>query len=445
MQILVDLLNKTRIHDYLRRNCSNESPCYLVGGAVRDSILGIDVEVDFDFALPSDPSAFAQKFAAEFNGTWFMLDEQRLHSRVVHIHDHQRIVCDFIPFRAPSLDNDLRKRDFTINAIAWPCHLPLDVDNLIDPMAGIRDIHKRLLRACNAQAFIDDPLRTLKGVRHATALNFDFEPATFALIKEAVSHIDQVAPERLRAELARIFSAENAWRGVNLLQQTGLLVEIFGHSAQQQGLEKALGYMQRLHRALHALDSELHAGLLQILASGVEEFFTLSSLLKFAAFFQGYQPIALKNVLRALRFSNRSIDFLVTAQHLDFERLLSELDQLPDTHRARARWVFALGKEPLAVLFLTLLHTATDRDPLPLLESCSAAYLAHTENGKLPDLLDGDWLRTTYNLDEGPVVGRLLECLRQAELQGEISTPQDARRWLHEHQKMIDKILLEHL
>jgi len=445
MQRLLDILVSSGILPFLRSHSSEQAPCYLVGGALRDAILGLDLEADFDFSLPADATGFARKFASAFSGSWFMLDEQRQQSRVVFKSAGDRIICDFIPFRAPGIEGDLRKRDFTVNAIAWACHQPLEVDQLLDPLGGVRDIHKQLLRACNAQTFIEDPLRTLKGVRHATTLNFDFEPATATLLREAVPHIDQVAPERLRGELARIYSAEHAWRGVSILQETGLLVEIFGNPAHKQGLEQALANMQRLQRCLHALEPDLHTGLLDVLAIDFEDSLNLCSLLKIAAFCRGYQPIALKNVLRALRFSNRSIDLLINAQQLDPAARLQELESLPETPRARARWVQELGREPLAILFLILLHLPMDRDPIPLLESFSAAYLAFAEDGRLPDLLDGDWLQTTYNLTAGPVVGRLLDALRQAELRGEIATPQEARRWLHEQQKMIDNILLEHL
>jgi len=417
----------------------------MVGGAVRDAIFGLGFEADFDFTLPEEPTEFAQEFAGAFSGTWFMLDAQRQYSRVVFNCRRERIVCDFSPFRAPDLEADLRKRDFTINAIAWPCHLPLVVDQFIDPMGGVRDIHKRLLRVCSSKAFLDDPLRTLKGVRHAATLNFDFEPVSAALLRDAVAQIDQVAPERLRAELAKTLSADNAWRGISLLQETGLLVEIFGQPTHKGGLQTALAGMQRLDRLLHGLDAEKHVDLLASLSGESEEFLSLLSLLRFAVFCQGYRPIALQNVLRSLRFSNRSIDFIMVCQQLDIPVRLNELASLPDTPRARARWVSGFGRDPLAVLLLLLLQLPPEADLLSLVEAFSSAFLAYAENDRLPDLLDGDWLRTTFNLSEGPVVGRLLELLRQAEIKGEITTSAEARRWLHDQQKTIDKILLEHL
>ena len=445
MQKLHDLLETTGLLSHLRNRCSEQTPCYLVGGSIRDAILGQSFEADLDFSLPGNPTAFAQEIAASFSGSWFLLDADRQQSRVVFHSNGVRITCDFIPFRAKDLEEDLRKRDFTINAIAWPCHLPLEVDQFIDPMGGVRDIHKQLLRICNSKTFIDDPLRTLKGVRHAATLNFDFEPVTAALLRESVSHIDQIAPERLRAELAKTLSAENAWRGISLLQQTGLLNEIFGQPAKKEGLEQALAGMQRFHRLLHSLDDVQHSNLLTTLDVEGEEFLSLRSLLKFTVFLQGYRPIALQNVLRALRFSNHSIDFILACLQLDIPAKLEEIDALPNSSRAHARWVAGLGRAPLAVLLLLLSYLPADREVGPILDSLSTAFLSYAENDRLPDLLDGDWLRATYNLPSGPVVGRLLELLRQAELQGEIASAAEARLWLHDRQKTIDNILLEHL
>ncbi|MBQ6668991.1 MAG: CCA tRNA nucleotidyltransferase, partial [Deltaproteobacteria bacterium] len=99
----------------LRR--ASECPCHLVGGAVRDALLGRPVH-DWDVITPEKADDLARRFAQSLNGTWFELDAERGYSRVCLAQGS----VDFAPWRAATLEEDLRARDFTINALAFPLH-----------------------------------------------------------------------------------------------------------------------------------------------------------------------------------------------------------------------------------------------------------------------------------------------------------------------------------
>ena len=437
-------LDASGILSYLNGRDDETAPVYLVGGALRDCLQG-HVVADLDFIMPVDPTDCAKGMAHLFNGTWFMLDQTRNQSRVVMTIDNERIVCDFAPFRAPSLDEDLRDRDFTINALAWPCSAPSISDHIHDPLGGIDDLENRRLRTCNDQSFLEDPLRTLKAVRHATCLNLCMDDKTLTLLKDAVSNLDQIAPERIRAELAKILSSDNAVNGILLLSESGLLAEVFGQSTQSDEVSITVERLDRLESLLSDVATLDSTPLKMALSKDFEEFLQLSSILKLSVFCRSYKPIALENVLRALRFSSRTIGFLMEMQAFDLDGCLASLAQLPATTRGQARWVANLGREPLGVLCMLKTEMLAQQMDLTSVDHLADSFFTHSENGRLSDLVDGNWLCTTYQLKPGPKVGRLHKALQDAELSGEISTTQEARKWLWDNQKTIDNILLEKL
>ncbi len=443
MERLKLFLDNSGILPYLNGRGQDAAPVYLVGGALRDSLMGTVVD-DFDFIMPEDPTVCAKGLAHIFGGSWFMLDQTRNQSRVVMKINGERIISDFAPFRAPNLKEDLRNRDFTINALAWPCCKPTIEGHIYDPLGGIADLEARRLRACSSQSFLEDPLRTLKGVRHATCMHLTIEDETFVLLKDAVANIDQIAPERIRAELAKII-ADDITTGIRLLNETGLLSELFGHPAQPESVSIAierLGYVETLLADVQSNDS---VELQTVLNKNFEEFLNFSTILKLSLFCRAYRPIALKNVLKALRFSNRTISFVVDMQSISLDDCLADLSDLPVSTRGQARWVANLGREPIGVLYLLMtemLDRQMDLEPVRLLID---SFFQHAEEGRLPDLVDGNWLCTNYQIKAGPVVGRLLKLVEDAELNGEVSTTPEARKWLWNNQKTVDNILLEHL
>ncbi len=444
MERLKQFLDDSGILPYLNGRGQDSAPVYLVGGAIRDCMRG-SVVADLDFIMPEDPTSCAKGLAHIFNGTWFMLDQTRNQSRVVMDVEGKRVVCDFAPFRAPTLDEDLQNRDFTINSLAWPCGATAISSHIHDPLGGIDDLKNSCLRACNEQSFLEDPLRTIKGVRHATCMHLTIEDATFNRLKATVSNLDQIAPERIRAELAKILTNDNVTTGIRLLDESGLLTEIFGRSTQEHGVSLAIERLELLEQLLANLRFSSTAALQPVFDKEFEEFLQFSSVLKLATFCRAYKPIALENVLRALRFSNRTIGFVVDMQSCTLDDYLTALPELPATTRGQARWVANLGREPIGVLYMLMTEMLLLRIDLSVVEHLADSFFHHSENGKLADLVDGNWLRTTYQLNQGPMVGRLLKLLEESELRGEVATTQEARKWLWDNQKTIDNILLEKL
>jgi hypothetical protein len=167
---------------------------YIVGGAVRDELLARDV-IDVDVAT-ADPEVAARIYAGMAKGALFPLSERHGAWRVA-FRDGRTV--DFTPLRG-TIEDDLRTRDFTINAIAQP----VAGGGLIDPLGGANDLAARTLRAVGPTAFEDDPLRLLRAVRLEEELGLALDPGTEALVREHAGLVARPAGERILGELERL-------------------------------------------------------------------------------------------------------------------------------------------------------------------------------------------------------------------------------------------------
>ena len=117
------------------------------------------------------------------------------------------------------------------------------------------------------------------------------------------------------------------------------------------------------------------------------------------------------------------------------EDSVAAISGLPTASRARARWVTNLGREPIGVLYLLMVEMfSQDMDPT-VVTALALNFFEHSDNGRLAELVDGNWLRTNYQIKEGPAIGRLLKLIEEAELKGDVTNVQEARKWLWDNQK----------
>jgi len=189
---------------------------YVVGGAVRDLLLGRP-PADADVAS-RDPISAAR---ALYRKVIRLGKEEHISAWRVVLGRH---VYDFAELLDHDIAADLARRDFTINAMA----VSLDSGELLDPHGGQADIGARLVRMVDASNFDDDPLRMLKAVRMAVTHRFVIDEATIAAIRPRAARIVDVAAERVGYELSVIFSASAFRTAIDLLRRTRLDVPIFG-------------------------------------------------------------------------------------------------------------------------------------------------------------------------------------------------------------------------
>jgi poly(A) polymerase len=419
------------------------SDCFLVGGAIRDALLNRCSD-DFDFATAADPTELAQAFAAELGGSWFMLDTQRRQSRVVAGQGIDRLCCDFSPFRAYNLEGDLQRRDFTINAMAMAVQPDATLGPVYDPLGGQRDLQHGRLRCCSSQVLFDDPLRVLKGLRHAICLQLTIEPSTLSSMRHAASSLNRVAPERIRNELAAMLAVSPARRSLLWLQELNLLELLFGNAAKPGVSGVGFARLDRAEAWLEFLvQAEESGSLAEFFAWELEQGISRAVAFKLAAWFSGQKFGDVRFILQKLHCSRavqQAIDCLLDLEQRQAEELL----QLPPVARSRALWAEDLGSHPkLAVCYLGLLLNVPFAEAARLLHPVLDDLNCYRGKGKVPALLTGSWLQKTLQL-RGPAIGRCLAALRQEEIAGRVVNRQQAEQFVLNHwrkaaEKTIDK------
>jgi putative nucleotidyltransferase with HDIG domain len=209
-----------------------QAPAWLVGGALRDRLLQRRT-ADFDVVVDGDVRAVARDLAGRISGHPFELSEGFGAWRVVS-HDRQWNV-DVLPLTAGSIENDLARRDLTINAIAQR----LPGGELIDPFGGMADLRERRLRMVSADAFRADPLRALRLVRLVCELGFEAEAETQRSASDVAPALADVAPERVFAELKRIIGSDLAPTGLGLMDELGITSVLLPEVSALHGVEQS--------------------------------------------------------------------------------------------------------------------------------------------------------------------------------------------------------------
>ena len=214
----------TILHRWLGPVGDDLPELYAVGGAVRDHLLGRPLR-DVDLAC-RNAAGFARLLAdcQEKPATVvpFTRDRDAPCFRVVNRRRPEDFV-DVVNLRGPTIEDDLERRDFTINAMAFRILPDGRLGDLIDCVNGGRDLGDRLIRACGSRALGDDPARVLRAARLSAQLDFSVTPDTRDAMAQQAARLTGVAAERLTAELLKLLSCPRCLLQVRLLDETGVL------------------------------------------------------------------------------------------------------------------------------------------------------------------------------------------------------------------------------
>jgi poly(A) polymerase len=454
---------------------------WLVGGTVRDAVLGREVH-DIDLAVPGDAIPVGAAVADLLGGTVVPMPLRNVARVALTVGDDGRppFVIDVAGFLGP-FEADLKRRDFTINALglplsSWGPDWPMD--DLVDPLGGRSDLARRTVRATGDYVFSDDPGRLLRGVRLAGQLGFRMQPETAQLIRRDAWMLERVAPERVRDEFMQLLAADGARAQLDILDRLGLLCRVIPELEAARGCEqpKAHHYWDVWGHLLHCVEfaEAITAGhrnnAIYTMApwTAVEDAYfreyvgdghTRRTVLKLAALlhdiakpqtrgpdakgrirFLGHseQGAEVSEVrLAALRMSGQ-IQSLVSKMVLHHLRpsQLRHGEQMPSS-RAIYRYYRDLGPAAVDTLYLAMADFLAARGPELSPErwaNYARMVAAVLEAGAGPPqredgaraLVNGNDLMNSLNIPPGPLVGRLLENLREAEATGEVATRDDA-------------------
>ncbi len=457
----------------LRKVClalqERAEPIYLVGGYVRDWLLGKESH-DLDLAIDGNAIALARVIADAFHGSFVLLDQERDTARVIFQQGGESSNIDFARLREGDILSDLAARDFTINAIA--IHIKqLDVipPPLIDPLGSQKDIAAHAIRVASEQAFRDDPLRTLRAVRQAATLGFQIAADTEALITRDAPLIVRASRERIRDELAQLLACQATADHTRYLYRLGVLSHILPElsplserplravEAIEDILMQSSTIIPKAHdvaqTAIQELLSPYRMSLADHFAEVLSDVRNRATLLKFAALLhhvgqasdtkgEGNAALAARcaaTVLQRLHFSNREIDLAqAVIGHYPQLSLLARQEEL--SPRNRYRFFHRHGDAGLDIICLSLAVAWAarfyERDAVQWQRQLQVARdllcYYHDEWPRvtaLPRLLDGQGLIRELHLKAGPLIGRLLEEIREAQAVGEILSPEEALSW----------------
>jgi poly(A) polymerase len=421
---------------------------FLVGGAVRDTLLGLE-PADLDW-LVADPEAEAREAARIVGGNAFELDDERDHWRLL-IGTDGRGSVDFIPLRG-TLEEDLRARDFTVNALA------ADQDGVvIDVQDGLRDLRQKRLRMTSEAALRDDPLRLLRAARLSVRLGFRLEPATVAAIRRGAADLERgdlplPAWERIREELDALLLGRAPGTALALLDDLGLLALVLPELAAARGVEQpgfhhldvldhSLEAVQRLATIFPDADIALRwATLLHDIGKPETRERGEDGRVRFHGHDRRGSELA-RSAMRRLRRSTRETDRI--AGLVRFHML-----PLPAGERQARRFVHRRRELLPDLLKLMIADREAARGPLSS-EANRRAYraalsriVAILEEQPAPEpLLSGREVMELLGLEEGPRVGEALRYLSEARAVGDVTDREQAaaalgrlaraRGWLH--------------
>ena len=412
---------------------------FLVGGAIRELALGRQPR-DYDLAL-SDADDL-RRLEQSLGRRSFLLGKKPIQThRIVT----EETVLD-VTILEGTIQRDLVRRDFTMNAIAFDVRR----GSILDPLGGLEDIGRRLIRYPHRDTIASDPLRILKAVRHFTALEgFVLDPELIEAMTSSRALIKITAPERIKYELDLIMLSDGVDRGMDILTKTGLTFELFPEleALRVMDVEKKfsletfghtmLGFSFLHTRAARYLPDPLsvkdvgYALLFHDLGKahtysydhdkGLVHFFHHERLSKEIA----------SIIMERLRFSTQEMK-RITALIENHMRifLISSSDA---TEKAVRRLIYKMGDLTPQLIALTLcdMYGSSGGEENPstrqVVQNCDAIMAAWHESKEepLPRLLSGNDLLAA-GFEEGPLLGRCLDTVRDKQIAGEITSRDEA-------------------
>ena len=404
-------------------------PVWIVGGAVRD-LLRDEAPHDWDFVLPQGASALARRVADSLGGVYYPLDAERDTARVLH----NGLPLDFAALRGASLEEDLRLRDFTINAMALPPDGPL-----VDPLGGLDDLRAARLRQTSPHAFADDPVRLLRAIRLAAAHRFAIDYATWQQLCRDAALLPQTAVERIREELMQIVTLPAADLALRRMKESGLLRQalppldglprgVWNRALEHlSAAERLIAGLQRGEASTPRLLRPYRTDLLAYLAVEEEQGVSRAALIKWGTLLTAVPLQSGLDLFGKLRFARRSIRFL--GAMLESYIRLADLPAAPD-RRAIYRFFHQGGEAAEAAVLLAL---AEGEHP-PVAPLFEAAFRHRERMIAPPPLLDGHDL-IALGIPAGPRIGRLLAALEEAQAAGEITSREEAVAFIRRHRE----------
>ena len=464
---MINIEEKIKSDTHLQNvlNAITDANVYVVGGYIRDLFFN-KISCDKDLIIVGNsPKNVALSLTNKINGHFIELDEKNEIYRVV-LEDKLNYVDIVSPEN--SLEDDLKRRDFTINALCY------DVKNnqLIDLFDGVRHLKEKKLMPITEQNFQDDPLRVLRAFRFNSTYGFSIEENLFELLKKYSCGLKKCATERINTELIKIFGGRNAYNSLIKMDEIGLVDFFFPIMKDVKKIPPnshhhlplffhSLATMKEVQDIFEGASEYVQKHLINVFCGD----FSRLAFLKLAAFlhdigkpstwtieedtgrhrFIKHDEVGaelVKNILKKLKFSNKQILYIqkMIRNHIYPSALISSSEC---TQNAKRRFLRKMEDDTIDVIVLAQADRLSARGEkitdeivyqnIKLLNELLSFYFQEKEKLKpLPKLLDGNEIMSILNIKASPILGKIILALQEEQLSENILTKEEAIKFVTE-------------
>ncbi|MBA3051993.1 glycosyltransferase [bacterium] len=439
---------------------------YIVGGAVRDLLLG-KVSRDIDLVIPGNLPKAAKELASVFLAPYFVLDSERQVFRIVLQKTHEWYL-DLSPLRG-DIKSDLLKRDFSVDAMAVPIAEWPSPRHYLDPTGGVKDLKEKTIRMICPEVFQDDPLRLYRAFRIASRIEGNIDPGTLSEIKKNVSLISSVAGERIKDELFFILAHPHSAGRLDDIYSAGLFDATFSEFAafgdRNDNYYHKGGLWEHSLETLRKFEEKVLAGNFERFAefrSDLDKYFDRHTIIltKLGCLlhdigkaeaasrvsgrlrFFGHERIGsflARNIMRKLKSSRSDMKFVsdVVYHHMRPSNMSAR-----STERAFYRFFRSFASSAhLAAVFTAFCdrysyETAPGRfaemvNQENFTEKILRVYFREKKINR-PPLLNGNDVMEALGIPPGPLVGRIIEAVEEARAAEKIKTKEEAMVYAEE-------------
>lgn len=453
---------------------------YITGGYLRSLLLNLPVEgIDVDLlVIDGSVVTFARKTAEILQGTMVELDRRNgIYRVVIKQEKRNSSILDFTSPKGRDLMEDLKKRDFTVNSLAMELGDYLKTPSggqkyIIDVNGGIQDLRERKMRVISEEAFKDDPLRLIRGIRLCAALDFHLEERTLGWMYSFRESLKEISGERVRDELWKIIDMKDSFSWITFMEERlGFLSVLFPEVGRMKATEQNFYHGENvwIHclRTFKSIESNIESPPFPLeMALKIKEHLgqeLVSSrkrkhLLKFFALFHDVGKIKTKKVLESGRivFHRHEVEGIPYLENYSERlklssrerRILSNLTRqhmhplfLQVAKKVSPRAFYKLfkkcGEETVEVLMHSLSDFTAKREAKEnfqeikpyraFIEETFKKYFYEGETFVTPpDIISGDEIMEYLDLHPSPGVGYILAKIKEAQVEGKVKTRKEA-------------------
>lgn len=463
IQTLTNKIQKDSILNNLASFFDNE--IYVVGGTVRDFLMG-KISYDRDLiVVDEDAKSFSQKVAEFFDGVFIPLDEENKIYRIV-LKDKKNFLDITNPIGG-NLEEDIMRRDITINAIAVNIKTG-EIPSFCE--FGIQDIQNKIIREIKKENFTDDPLRMLRVYRFYANLGFEISPELLNITKKHASLINKPAKERIEYELMKLFDGEFAAQALLKMDESEILEIIFPFVKELKQVPPNLHHhldlfnhsietVNQVQKFYEISPKEVQEHLKKVDFGGFSRLahLKLAALMhdigKFSTWtiepdtgrhrFIKHEDVGARlaiPILKKMCFSNKQIDYIsyIIKKHM-YPTAVVSAPELND--KVMMRYVRKSADNAIDTIIIAKADRVSAQGPeitkelveenITLLDKLLQFYLNTKETlTPLPKLIDGRDVMSILNINPSPILGKILNELHEAQISGDILTKDDAVRFI---------------